>query len=242
MRRTSKTLLAAAAIFAGCSPTIVDIRPYPAYPDQTLEAPDLVLATQHGIRVTMRYMRPEEMNEAFPVAGDPKRTGNPFLHHPPVAGDRYTVFRITVRNESQDEAFMDFSKIKLLDEKSVEFRPANRKDLFEYWMKRIKVRPNRTTSWGDQINAISALPAPQDKKVFQPVYEGGRIPVQGEQSGYIGFPNVPDTVREYRILVEGGILQSRYGNPTHLALMEFHFKRENVPVAPPEAKEMEKWR
>lgn len=195
-------LLALAA--AGCSPRIVDVRPFVAHPTQKLEGEEILTDVQGGVRTTMRYHRPADLDEIFRLPGKGVRdTGNPFLYRPPKATTKFTVFHLTLRNESDSDVFVDFEKILLRDWRSGEYRPMDARKLTDYWVGRVTIELGRPLTWTAQLAALTKKDEKEKSKV-ETVFAGGILPARGEHSGYLAFPDVPDTIpRERPLFYEG---------------------------------------
>ncbi len=201
-RRATTLFLLLSAV--GCSPRIVDIRPFVAHPTQKLESEDSLTDVQGGVRTTARYLRASELDEVFRLPGKGVReTGNPFLYRPPKATEKYTVFHLTLRNESDTDVFVDFNKILLRDWRSGEYRPVDAKKLTDYWVGRVTIELGRPLTWTAQLNALTKKDEKEKSKV-ETIFAGGMLPARGEHSGFLAFPGVPDTIpRERSVLFEG---------------------------------------
>ena len=189
---------------AGCAPRIVDVRPFVVHPTQKLESEDVLTDVQGGVRTTARYQRPNELDEIFRLPGKGIReTGNPFLYKPPKAKEKYTVFHLTLRNESDSDVFIDFNKILLRDWRAAEYRPVDAKKLTDYWVGRVTIELGRPMTWTAQLNALTKKEEKEKLKV-ETIFSGGVLPARGEHSGYLAFPGVPELIpRERNILFEG---------------------------------------
>lgn len=235
--------VAAAALAVACSPTIVDIRPFVAHPEQKLETEEILVYEANRIRVAVRYMRDTELNEEFRIPGREYRTGNPFLYKPPLAKAKFTIFRLNIRNESENSASVEFPKIRLLDDQANDYKPIGRTELTNYWMGLVVIKLNKPITWGDQMQGVGKS-VQKEKSLWQAVYQGGLLPPKGEHTGYVAFRDVPKNVKTMQFLVEIVTRTSRYGNPLNVALIEFNFNRVRVPVAPKyiEPEDIEGWR
>jgi len=236
-------VLAVAALAVSCSPTVVDIRPFLAHPDQKLESESILVSEQNQIRTAVRYMHDSELNEEFRLPGREYRTGNPFIAKPPLAKARFTVFRLNIRNESDNMAMVEFDKIRLLDDLGNEYRPISKTELLNYWMGLVVIKLNKPITWGQQMAAVNKQ-TQKEKALYQAVYTGGMLPSKGEHTGFVAFRNLPTKVRSLQLLVEIVTRSSRYGNPLNVALVEFNFSRVRVPVPPKylEPEDVEGWR
>lgn len=203
MRRSGPALVLLVAA-AGCSPRITDIRPFVVHPTQKLEGEDVLTDTQGGVRTTMRYDRPAELDEIFRLPGKGVReTGNPFITRPPKATTKFTVFHLTLRNESDTDVFVDFNKILLRDWRAAEYRPVDAQKLTDYWVGRVTIELGRPLTWTAQLAAITKKDE-KEKSRSETIYSGGILPARGEQSGYIAFADVPETIpRERPVFFEG---------------------------------------
>jgi len=189
---------------AGCSPRIVDVRPFVAHPTQKLDGEDELSDVQGGVRTTMRYHRPAELDEIFRLPGKGVReTGNPFLFRPPKARTKFTVFHLTLRNESDSDVFVDFNKILLRDWRAAEYRPMDAQKLTDYWVGRVTIELGRPLTWTAQLAAITKKDE-KEKSKSETIFAGGILPARGEHSGYIAFPDVPEDIpRERSFFFEG---------------------------------------
>jgi hypothetical protein len=260
-----RTAFALAVLLAGCTPKIVDIRPYGAHPDQKMDGEDIIVSWQSGVRTTIRYMRPAELDELFRKPGTTK-TGNPFLTRPPSAKARFTVFRIDIRNETEYDVFVEPPKILLRDSAGGEYRPVARQGLTDYWIGRVAIELGKPVTWSEQMEAIGQKTL-KEKLVVETLFEGGRVPSRGEHIGYIAFRDIPEEVKmpqsmhdstlsriwkwltlvekpvgQLQLIVEVVTRASRYGNPLNVALLEFNFNMVKVPVPPPDEEELKQWR
>lgn len=233
----------AAALLASCSPTIVDIRPFVVHPEQKLEGETVLVSEQNRIRSAVNYMNETELNEEFRLPGREFKTGNPYLTKPPLAKARFTVFRLNIRNESDNMAMVEFDKIRLLDDLGNEYRPISKTELMNYWMGLVVIKLNKPITWSDQMNAVNKQ-TQKEKSLYQAVYTGGLLPPKGEHTGFVAFRDMPKKTRLLQLLVEIVTRTSRYGNPLNVALAEFNFSRVKVPIQPKsvEPDDVEGWR
>ena len=236
-------ILLATVVLVSCSPTFVDIRPFVAHPDQKLEGETLLVSEQNRIRTAIRYMHDTELNEEFRLPGREFKTGNPFLKKPPLAKASFTVFKLNIRNESENMAMVEFDKIRLMDDLGNEYRPITKTELMNYWMGLVVIKLNKPITWNDQMTAVNNQ-TQKEKALFQAVYTGGLLPPKGEHTGYIAFREIPKKVRLLQLLVEIVTRTSRYGNPLNVSLAEFNFSRLRVPIQPKyvEPDDVEGWR
>ena len=227
----------------GCAPRIIDIRPYPAHPDQKMDGEDILVSWKHGVRVAARYMRDSELDDAFrlPGANPKKETGNPFLSKPPRAPARFTVFRLDLRNESEFDTFVEIGKILLRDELSGEYHPQSAQQLTDYWIGKVTIELGKPVTWAAQMEALRRK-VTKEKSLHETIYEGGRLPSRGEHSGYIAFRDLPKASKHLQLLVEVVTRSSRYGNPLNVDLYELNFDRVKVPKPPKDQPEMNEWR
>jgi len=235
--------LLASVLLASCSPTIVDIRPFVAHPEQKLESETVLVSEQNRIRTAVHYMHDEELNEEFRLPGREFKTGNPFLCKPPLARAKFTVFRLNLRNESDNMTMVEFDKIRLLDDLGNEYRSISKTELMNYWMGLVVIKLNKPITWNDQMTAVNTQ-TQKEKALYQAVYTGGLLPPKGEHTGFVAFREVPKKVKLLQLLVEIVTRTSRYGNPLSVSLVEFNFSRLKVPVTPKniEPEDVEGWR
>jgi hypothetical protein len=235
--------LAAAFLLASCSPTLVDIRPFVAHPDQKLEGETVLVSQQNRIRTAIQYMHDTELNEEFRLPGREFKTGNPFLTKPPLAKAKFTVFRLNIRNESDNMAMVEFDKIRLLDDLGNEYRPITKTELLNYWMGLVVIKLNKPITWNDQMTTVNKQ-TQKEKALYQAVYTGGLLPPKGEHTGFVAFREIPKKARLLQLLVEIVTRTSRYGNPLNVSLAEFNFSRMKVPMTPTiiEPDDVEGWR
>lgn len=235
--------LLAVVLMAACSPTFVDIRPFVAHPEQKLASETILVSEQNRIRTAVNYMHDSELNEEFRLPGRVFRTGNPFIAKPPLARAKFTVFRLNIRNESDNMAMVEFDKIRLLDDLGNEYRPISKTELMNYWMGLVVIKLNKPITWSDQMAAVNKE-TQKEKALYQAVYTGGLLPPKGEHTGLVAFREIPKKVRLLQLLVEIVTRTSRYGNPLNVSLVEFNFSRMRVPVTPKsiEPEDVEGWR
>ena len=192
------TLISAAGLMlvlvggGGCATKIIDIRPYALHPDQKMETEEVLISEQHRIRTSIDYVRPAELDDAFRPPGLGRETHNPFLYRPPYAPAKFTVFRVTVRNESAHDVFGEWDKIFLRDDLGREYRPLTREALNNYWMGQVTMRLGDPITWVPQMKALERRKK-TEKTLEETVYSGGFIPPRGEHTGYIVFRDVDDT-------------------------------------------------
>ncbi len=228
------------ALLVACS-RIVDIRPWVAHKNQRLEDGDTLVTLQHGIRASVRYMRDAELDDMFRLPGGVIReTGNPFICRPPHAPARFTVFRVTVHNESEYDTFVEPDKILLRTNRSTEHHPLTRQQLIDYWIGRVTVELGKPLTWTPQMDAVRRLEV-KEKSLRATIYEGGRLPSRGEHTGYLAFRDLPVTLKTMQLMVEVVTRSSRYGNPLDVALMAFNFGRIKVPVPPKDVDDQSEW-
>jgi len=239
----NKLLFCAAVLLAACSPTYVDIRPFIVHPDQKLETETVIVSQQNRIRTAVCYMHDNELNEEFRLPGREFRTGNPFLCKPPLARAKFTVFRLNIRNESENMAMVEYDKIRILDDQGNEYRPISKTELMNYWMGLVVIKLNKPITWNEQMTAVNKQ-SQKEKALYQAVYTGGYLPPKGEHTGFVAFREIPGKVRDLQILVEIVTRTSRYGNPLSVSLAEFNFRRMRVRITPKsvEPDDVEGWR
>ncbi len=187
-------LLAIGLCAAGCSPRLVDVRPYAGRPEQQVDLDGRLVAWEHQVRTTVRYMGESALNSAFRLPGPADKTANPFMYSPPRAHKRFIVFHLTIRNESEYDVFVDAEKIYLRDESGAIFRPVTKEDLINYWIGRVTIELGKPVTWSNQMDA--AKKRTEDRKsIAETVYGGGRIPPYGEHSGYVAFTDDIGTLK-----------------------------------------------
>ena len=228
---------------ASCSPTFVDIRPFVAHSEQKLESETVLVSEQNRIRTAVHYMQDGELNEEFRLPGREFKTGNPFMFKPPLAKAKFTVFRLNIRNESENMAMVEFNKIRLLDDLGNEYRPISKTELMDYWMGLVVIKLNKPITWNDQMSTVNKQ-TQKEKALYQAVYTGGLLPPKGEHTGFVAFREIPKKVKLLQLLVEIVTRTSRYGNPLNVSLVEFNFSRIKVPITPKmiEPDDVEGWR
>jgi hypothetical protein len=254
-----------AFMLAGCTPKIVDIRPFTVHPDQKMDGEEVIVSWQAGVRTTIRYMQPGELDEIFrkPEAA---KTGNPFLRRPPKAPARFAVFRVDIRNESEYDIFVDIRKIILRDSAGGEYRPVTRQALTDYWIGHVAIELGKPETWSGQMESIGRRSI-KEKLTVETLFEGGQIPSRGEHIGYIAFRDIPQQIKvaanvhesmwrrfwkwltmvekpvgQLQLVTEVVTRSSRYGNPLSVALLEFNVKMVMVPLPPPDEEELKQWR
>ena len=238
-----RNFLCALAILLGigCSGRIRDLRPFVAHPDQKMDGEDVIVCWQNRIRTSIRYMRSSELDETFRITGKIGETANPFYCRPPGAPMQFTVFRISLRNESDFDTFVEFDKILLRDDLGGEHRPLNQTTLTDYWIGRVTIELGKPVTWTPQMDAVKKKEE-KEKLLIKTVYEGGRLPSRGEHTGYLAFRNIPVTAKQFQLLIEVVTRSSRYGNPLNVALTEFNFKVVKIHPPSKQDEEMKEWR
>jgi hypothetical protein len=228
-------------LLSGCSPRVLDLRPFAAHPDQKMDGEDVVVSWQNHIRTSVRYMRSFELDAAFRLPGRSGETANPFLFRPPAAAVKFTVFRLNFRNESEYDTFVEYDKILLRDDLGGEFRPLSMQKLMDYWLGRVAIELGRPVTWTAQMAALKEKKE-KEKLLIKTVYEGGRLPSRGEHTGYIAFRDIPPEAKQLQLLIEVVTRSSRYGNPLSIVLSEFNFKVTKIHIPSKSDEEMKEWR
>ena len=175
------------------------------------------------LEISLRPMSDEELNRQFPKASrEGRKSTNPYTFgdwKPRGGGktpNRFTVFRLKVKNYAYPKMKVDPLSMKILSDNGREYLPLSLLELKEYYY------PFIVGYAGNPSVRFE-----QRKGIFQKtLYSGDTIFSGQEEEGYVVFPKLHDDVRQIRVKLKDIALRfDSWNRPTETLDLEFHFQR-----------------
>jgi len=175
------------------------------------------------LEVALRPMTDEELDRQFASASKGgRKSTNPYTFgdwRPRGGGrrpNRFTVFRLKVKNYAYPKMKVDALNMRILSENGREYFPLTLSDLKEYYYPFVV---------GYAGNAYVRFEERKDL-LQRTLYSGGIIFSGQEQEGYVVFPKLHDDVREIMVKLQDIALRfDSWNRPVETLDLEFRFQR-----------------
>ena len=238
---TALTALTALAVSAGCAGLIPAQKQYQVLAEPVLPEGrgnvyvDLedssVVFTKEGAIIKVRLLSDAELNERFPLGPD-GRFVNPYSYrkNDPVLGyvpPRFTVFDVTVINETYSKILFDPAKALLIDDKRKEFRYYDgARDATDLLGGNTFATYFGLTS-GRSGNELQ-LNMERRGLINKTIYQRNRLVFKGDRrTGLLVFDPLTDNTRQIRLLLKEFVLVfDLHGDPEKYVDVEFVFDIE----------------
>ncbi|RKY65211.1 MAG: hypothetical protein DRP99_00595 [Candidatus Latescibacterota bacterium] len=222
-------LFLSSVILAGCGYRLYGgpLRPL----DEAYQGPNVQVADDGTVthvlgrlEISLRPMTDEELNHQFASASNRgKFSTNPYTYGnwKPMGAkrtpNRFTVFRLTVKNYAYPKVFVDPGKMLMVAENGRRYRSLSLEDLREYYYPfALAYAGNAYSQFEERMDILKrTLYFPN------PVFSGQK------REGYVVFPPLDDDVRRVTVYVKDvGLKFDAWGRPIEKVDLKFRFERE----------------
>lgn len=219
------TLLAALLSACGYYHYAGPLRPLATQAEPMAEGEDGTVFFDDGqVRISLRPMTAAELNQLYPdhsrseeKSTNPYTFGDTRFWRPGQRDDRFTVFRLQVRNTGYPKMKIDPARIALRTPQGREYWSLNRDQLDSYF---------RTHVIGYQGNEYSRYQERRDL-LRRTLYPNEEIFAGQEKDGFVVFPLLHPHVRRVDAVVADVVLRFDYrGEPVEARTLTFQFERD----------------
>lgn len=184
-----------------------------------------VLYVYERLEIGLRPIPDEELNRRFPGQSHRgKESTNPFTYGnwvprgEQLTPQRFTVFRLSVKNYTYPKMLVNPYKMTITSQNNRIYSPLNVAQLKEYYLPYVTgYAGNPYAKYKERTDILERTLYPPKEFIFS-----GQ-----ERSGYVVFPPLDEDVRQITVRIEDIALRfDSWGRPVETLDLEYHFQRD----------------